>query len=70
MKTPPNFQAEQEVHRDLCNLALFGLYVHPSLPSPHRTEWSDLCRGERWFSCMCGQHPKHLKHQNTGLDLQ
>ena len=46
MKTPPNFQAEQEVHRDLCNLALPGLHVHSSLPSSPRPKWADLCRGQ------------------------
>ena len=39
-------QAEQEVHRDLCDLALPGLHVHSPLPSPHRPQWADLCRGQ------------------------
>ena len=39
------FQAEQEVHRDLCNLALPGLHVHSPLPTSHRPQWDDLCRG-------------------------
>ena len=39
------FQAEQEVHRDLCYLALPGLHVHSPLPSSHRPKRADLCRG-------------------------
>ena len=48
------FQAEQEVHRDLCDLALPGLHVHSSLPSSHSFKWTDLCRGQ--LSCWMRYH--------------